>query len=489
MRFAFEAVKDPPGGGSFFIRPPNLTKIEQPKDVGRPGTEARYGLIGAMLCVCAFFLLVEGCNRQPTDSSSETRIGTTTLTKEQFRNWLREQRSSIKWSKPSERANLDPAVLHRSLQLGRQFLLSNQKRAGNFNYTYNFVTHKIEPGDDGVRQAGALWGLSLLHLYQPGTDTRTALERGINFFLTHSQSSVPDQKTIAVSYLDERESRTGAVALSALALIEFLRSAEAFPLSTDYQKKVKESLDGYLQHLQFMRLTNGHFADTWSFSAKARTQRFNPYSDGEGLLCFVKAAKYLGYTNLVPVIKDSAWRMAADYTAAQWTTERDSDLTKGFFQWSCMAFAELRDVAWGEAVLADDYLLLMGWWMVHVHDVLGRTRNTAYAFEGLIPSYGAAMRAGDTTAQQELRTVISEGLARLTAWQVGGPLNDNKFLAAHPTSDPRAVGGVMNSKSDETLRIDVTQHQMHAVLMALEEMSRRTADLHQGLADDLQTRQ
>lgn len=55
------------------------------------------------------------------------------------------------------------------------------------------------------------------------------------------------------------------------------------------------------------------------------------------------------------------------------------------------------------------------------------------------------------------------------SWQVGGPLADtNKFLVENPTDENIAIGGVMNARNLAPLRIDTTQHQMHAVMMALE---------------------
>ena len=44
----------------------------------------------------------------------------------------------------------------------------------------------------------------------------------------------------------------------------------------------------------------------------------------------------------------------------------------------------------------------------------------------------------------------------------------NKFLKKHPTDENIAIGGIMNAKNKAPLRIDTTQHQMHAVMMALE---------------------
>ena len=55
------------------------------------------------------------------------------------------------------------------------------------------------------------------------------------------------------------------------------------------------------------------------------------------------------------------------------------------------------------------------------------------------------------------------------SWQVGGPLaHTNKFLKKHETQEKIAIGGIMNAKNKAPLRIDTTQHQMHALMMALD---------------------
>jgi UDP-N-acetylmuramoyl-tripeptide--D-alanyl-D-alanine ligase len=187
------------------------------------------------------------------------------------------------------------------------------------------------------------------------------------------------------------------------------------------------------------------------------------------MLCLVKAAKYLGHDELVPRIEDSALPLAKYYTADQWTAAPDSDLTKGFFQWSAMAFWEYQDAGWQHADALGDYVLSLGWWMLHTHHTLERRRNTAYAYEGIIPAYRIAQGRGDEDAAADLAFTIDRGLRQLTSWQVGGPLvTENPYLVAHPTDDPLALGGVMNAADEPPLRIDVAQHQMHAVMQALQ---------------------
>ena len=145
-----------------------------------------------------------------------------------------------------------------------------------------------------------------------------------------------------------------------------------------------------------------------------------------------------------------------------------SVLTKGFFQWSCMAFWEYQDAGWKNAETFGDYVLAIAWWMIHTHRTLERTRNTAYAYEGIIHAYLLAKTRNHQAALNDLANTIDIGLYKLTKWQVGGPLQSrNKFLRANQTSDPLAIGGIMNHRREAPLRIDVTQHQMHAVILAL----------------------
>ena len=144
--------------------------------------------------------------------------------------------------------------------------------------------------------------------------------------------------------------------------------------------------------------------------------------------------------------------------------EPDSDVTKGYYQWSSMAFYELATSDFPETQRYGDTVLRLADWMIDDHHVLIRTRNTGYAFEGLIHAYARAKQRGDSARQAKYGCVIDLGLEHLMSWQVGGP-NPNRYTAA-PTKDPRAIGGIQNAAFEPALRIDVTQHQMHATLLA-----------------------
>jgi UDP-N-acetylmuramoyl-tripeptide--D-alanyl-D-alanine ligase len=388
---------------------------------------------------------------------------------EPFAEWIAARAAALEWNLPPVERSLTRATLLESLNLGRDFLLANQKPEGNFNYTYDWITRLLERSDNQVRQAGAVWGVALIDHFRSDAETRQALDRALDFFLSRNVS-LPDGAGLAATYPGEPASKTGTVALLALALIERLREDDAPrpPLSAQRRSQLEAALDGYLGFLRGAQREDGHFLPEWRFASERFEGAPNPYADGEALLAFSKAARLLGRTELVPVVERTAPILARDYTQRAWPEDPDSKLTKGFFQWGCMAFAEHRAAGWKGSETLGDTILTLGWWMIHVHETLERRRNTAYAYEGLAQAYRVAALRRDSAARRELRDVIDGGLRNLTSWQVGGPLqSQNRFLSLVPTRDPLAIGGGMNAADEAPLRIDVTQHQMHAVILAL----------------------
>jgi hypothetical protein len=386
-----------------------------------------------------------------------------------FPAWIRQHLAGRVWQDRGHTPKLSRETLQQSLRLGRRFLINNQKPEGNFNYQYDFVSKTFAADDNSVRQAGVTWSLASMHRYEPDLDTRAALDRALRFFFSHSQAG-PVEGSLVIAYPGEGECSTGTVALVALALVEYLRAAQAGAVQLDesWSSELKRHLAGYLGFLKFMRLDGGHFSREYDLRARSRSSLTSPYADGEALLCWTKAAKYLSYNELRPLIEESALAMARRYTGQAWRAQADSNDTKGFFQWGCMAFWEYQGAGWTLAESFSDCVLSLAWWMIYTHDTHRRPRNTAYAYEGLIPAWTIARKRGDQKAIADLGHTIDQGLSKLTSWQVGGPLaTDNPFLNANPTDDPLAVGGVMNHSREAALRIDVTQHQMHAVILAL----------------------
>ena len=352
-------------------------------------------------------------------------------------------------------------LLARSLELGTSFLLHNQKESGNFQYEYNFVKRRYNPSDSQVRQTGALWELSLLHQNRLSEATSDALVKGFEFFIEHSKET--SEGSLYIVYPRDRVGRTGTVALMALALIDFLRSEDSFEEYLEYEA----ALVKYLDFLMSLRLSNGQFYKSYEYESGTGGGNPSPYFDGEILLALVKARNHLDLRQWDGLLLESAEQMHRVHVDQARRQDPDSNATKGFYQWGSMAYFEIyqSDLPAKKEEYAD-WIIDLVYWMIDEHRTLTRRRNTAYAYEGLICAWELARLTGNAEALQKIGDVINDVLYKLTSWQVGSP-NQNASLLGNCSNDPKAIGGVMNHRKEAPLRIDVCQHQMHAVILAM----------------------
>lgn len=357
---------------------------------------------------------------------------------------------------------LDCDILEESLQLGTSFLLQNQKVEGNFQYEYQWINQSYTQGDNEVRQAGALWGLTRIHQYYPTDELRNGIINGLDYFLNHSTSE--DDMSWVQYPASGTYSVSGTVALVSLSIIDFLRSNPT--ISTSFEQELKNQLRKYITFLQSLRMENGLFHQVYLQQNGTGIGPSSPYADGEILLSFIKSYNYLGYTDLKQTIIESAYATYQAYIIEALNQDPDSNLTKGFFQWGIMAYYEILQTSWSQIKNYSSVIIGLADWMIDIHETLERTKNTGYAYEGIIYAYDIAKTTDDSVHIEKFEEVIDTGLSKLISWQIGSSLANN-FIKDHSTTDPLALGGVMNHAYDPTLRIDVTQHQMHAVLLAL----------------------
>jgi UDP-N-acetylmuramoyl-tripeptide--D-alanyl-D-alanine ligase len=356
---------------------------------------------------------------------------------------------------------LTRAVLERSLALGTKFLLAHQKPEGNFDYEYDWREQTLTNDDNETRQAGALWGVSMLYQTSKTPELAAAVERGLAFFDQHSRATGKVRCTV---YPGSSVGHSGTIALVALAYIEYLRAAPE--LTAEQRRNHEQRLDEYLEMLLASVNPDGvWFGDYDIKNCKPRGEH-SSYSDGEALLALAKAAKYLGRRQYVgPVMLSAAAGRRINIQEAR-AADPDSDVTKGYYQWSSMAFYE---IATSDFPHAEDYpaaVLDLADWVIDEHHILTRNRNTGYAYEGIIHAFALAQQRKDAARTAKYGCVIDIGMQRLVGWQVGGP-TPTRFTSTS-TTDAKAIGGVQNTAYDAPLRIDVTQHQMHATQLALE---------------------
>mmetsp|Transcript_9751 Transcript_9751/g.17195 ORF Transcript_9751/g.17195 Transcript_9751/m.17195 type:complete len:465 (+) Transcript_9751:85-1479(+) len=358
------------------------------------------------------------------------------------------------------------------IDLGARFLVQSQREAGNFRYEYNWQTKAESNDDNPVRQAGTLWGLSLLHLDGIAGSNGTAeqllpaIRKGLKYFLQHS--SVKSGGRRVVIYPGQAKQKTGVIALLALTHIEVLRKPEK--LEPAAISELQGHLDGYLNTILAAATKKYTFHAAYQEGGEAYGPA-SPYFDGECLLALIKAAKYLGRDDLWPQIKefaDGGFKKNVKPGLMGKFEEKDVEKVlkrlKGYYQWGTMSWYEL--FTSGKAdyrKYAKRTLRYSGWLSQHLGE--HRKANMGYAFEGVIPAFVTAVSMGSQSREKDLACKVREGVAGLLGMQVSHALAEGLARRA-PASDARAVGGCQGSLDSSALRIDTTQHQLHAMLMA-----------------------
>ena len=369
------------------------------------------------------------------------------------------------WTGDEDRPDIDRRILVASIEAARAYMLNNQKPEGDFIYEYDTLRRQRADDNNQVRQAGALWALASLCRDRPTDMTHNATVRGLDFFFRNSKPV--DAAYTAPIFPDTDEIKTGMVALVCLSLVDFCRARDAYKPIVG--RGLYDSwLTQYLNYLQHMELENGSWGRKFVVSRNEREGIHSPYYDGECLLAYCRAARYMDRKELIPRIESIAPKLAEHYTVEAWDQDLDSEETKGFFQWGCMAFAEYVEAGWKDADLIADAAMALAWWQIHEYRVQLRRGNTAYAVEGLLAAYRVARFRHNTADMDRLRNVAIEVLQRLIPWQIGGPLQEhNPFLRSRRVP-ALALGGVMSQSDSGIVRIDIVQHQLHAMLMAVD---------------------
>ncbi|MDD3695458.1 MAG: hypothetical protein PHG44_05765 [Lentisphaeria bacterium] len=369
------------------------------------------------------------------------------------------------WQGLEQVAKFERQHLVTAIEAARVYYLNQQYQSGNFLYAMNLSSGELFEDDNQVRQAGALWALSCLNRDRFTENTRRAVLAGIDFFERNQKKSPSGEQVLA--YPGEELLKTGTVALFCLSLIEFLRGQKEF-LPPEVYQRYDDLLEQQLTFLQSMEMAGGSWAWQYDLHSGYREKISSPYYDGEALLAYCKAARYLGRKKLLPRIKAALPQLIEKYTVESWAAGGDREQTKGFYQWACMAFAEIVEAGWDDAGIAAEGAMALTWWQIYDNKVESREGNTAYAVEGLIAAWRIAKLRQDEKSMATIRQVIDNCLGRLMLLQVGGPFQKmNPYLTGLPRVHPKAYGGISAGPYSNIIRIDNVQHQLNAMLLAV----------------------
>ncbi len=384
-----------------------------------------------------------------------------------FTNFAREKY----WLDKYEYPPVTKEALVQAIELGRSYFLNQQKSDGNFVYMLDLQNGETVHKDNAVRQAGALWALCSLCRDRYNEPTGKAARLGIDFFAKNVITLA--NGTQCARYPGNPAISTGTPALLSLALIEYIRGRGQY-MEADLRLKYQGLLDTHLNYLKSMEMPNGSWSAMYEIEHGLQSTKTSGYYDGETLLAYIKAAKYMGRSDLIPRIEMAIPMLLKKYTLDCWGPGGDANTSKAFSQWSMMAMWEYYDADWNthDALIADA-IQAYGWWAIHSNKLEARSGNTGYAIEGLIGVHNVLEAAGRKEDAAKVHAVIMRIMSRLLTLQCGSPLSKyNDALAAITKLPDGAAGGIINAEDDPRVRIDTHQHQMHAMLMLLKLLSK-----------------
>ena len=371
------------------------------------------------------------------------------------------------WQHEIKTPPLTREILMQSLEAARAYYLNQQKTDGNFKYLLDLSDGKTSDDDNQVRQAGAIWGLSCLNRDFFNEPTRRALLLGFDFFIRNIKT-LPTGETVIV-YPGEKNLNSGTVALFCLALTDFLAGQDKY-LDQNTKDKYRRILFTHLQFLRTMELDDGSWSRAYELSSGIRKPVPSSYYDGEALLAYCKAARLYNRKDLIRRINFALPRLIHRYTVQTWQPDGDQDLTKGFYQWGSMAFAEYVEAGWEpHAKLAADAAMALAWWQIDENQLESKKANVAYAVEGLAATWRIARMTKREAEEKRLKSVIDNIMGKLILCQYKGPfMQYNPYLMSLKNVVPEAYGGITAAQNSPFVRIDNVQHQVHATLLMLE---------------------
>ena len=356
---------------------------------------------------------------------------------------------------------LDAGTVDRSIAAGTAFLLRLQRSEGNFCYEYDYATRVEAMDDDAVRQAAGLWALATLHRARPDLGVEPGLRRGLRYF--RDRSVLTPDRCRYPAYPGTKVGITGVPALIALTLLDYLAAAPK--LTSGERDELRADLTGYVRFLLSLRRPDGLFPSAYSLQDGTGSGDPSPFYDGESLLALLKYAKAFDQPDLrAPLLQSADLMYARHALAARQRSPTDEEM-RSFYQWGSMAFYEISTTDWVERERFAARTLEMADWIIRDWKILAFPGNAGPAYEGLAVAYATAVLYQRPEEINRLAYVLDRGLYKHTTFQIGGPLPTPEIPAA-ALKDERARGGIVRESTHTRLRVDVTQHQMHALILA-----------------------
>lgn len=358
------------------------------------------------------------------------------------------------------KGKLTSDLVDTSITLSGEFLLNNQKPAGNFYVYYNIKEKQYIRGDYQFYQAYALYGLTQLYIEDPSDEKFTAVQNGLSFFIKNSVETTDSRKFIV--YPADSTGHTGTVAFVALSISELLNSG-----AIDDKKlaeKYRNELDMYMNQLVSLRQKEtGVFTQKYTVDEGKEFQNLStPRYDGPALLAMISYQDLTEDEKFIPMILQSADSMYKSYYKLSAFIDNRYDLTVELFPWICRAFYEIYIAKWTDNDLIAGFAKRISEWAIDEYDILKRNDAGAGIALGLGYTKEIMEINSDKPAAKKIDDYYKKLLYKVIRLQAGSGIEYRNLRKI--AKEKHIKGGVLTRINGELMEINNVSHLLGAGL-------------------------
>jgi len=321
------------------------------------------------------------------------------------------------------------------------FLHSVNNHTGRLEYEYYPSQNFYSPDNNHVRQLATLWSITELTNFLHDNQSNALITSMLDYYLSFQNET---DKYLYITIGNESKLANNAF------LILTLLNQPAYP---DQQLLLNRLGRGILS----LQQENGSF-NTYFFSDKNTGVDYYP---GEAMLSLMKLYTYTSNESYLNAVEK-----AFAYYKYYWQNNKNT----AFIPWHTQAYALLYQETKDSQLV--DFIFEMNDWMIDNYQIQSSlypdeiggfpyyypTFSTSVFIEGINDAYNIARFVSDTDHINKYKSALQNGIRFILQTQF---TDNNSFYLEN---DYRAIGGFKTSLTDNSIRIDNTQHAVMALM-------------------------
>jgi len=339
-------------------------------------------------------------------------------------------------------SDIDEECIYNSIQNGSMWYQNTiDPKTNRLEYLYYPSDDSYSNDTNDIRHIASIWALVKLRSFLNDSNISNVIYSSLDYFLSFTQ----DFQEYSYILIDD-EAKLASNAFLILSLLE----------TPEYPQR-DILIDRYAKGILSLQNQNGSF-QTYFFSDKNTGIDYYP---GEAMLSLITLYHETKNESYLHAVSDGFI-----YYKAYWRINKNT----AFIPWHTQTYALLFDVTKEREVA--DFIFEMNDWIIENYQIKNSiykdeiggfplyhpTFSTSVFLEGISDAYRIAVLLNDTIHIERYREALQLGTRFIlqTQWT-----NDNSFYLENRT---RALGGFKTSLTDNSIRIDNTQHAVMALM-------------------------